>query len=173
MELTLIRHTEVKIEKGTCYGQSDIDVTETFEKEKNRVLKNIHATNTVVISSPLKRCTRLAGFISKNFQTDNRIMELHFGNWEMQKWDEIEDPEIDIWMNNYISYPCPNGESLLDMKTRVESFLTDLKLQDHQKYIIVTHGGVVRLFYHLIKGIELDKIFDIQIQFGEVHCFNI
>jgi len=173
MELVLIRHTQLDIKKGICYGQSEVPVAKSFEKEKDTILKGLDTSNANIISSPLKRCTQLAGCISNNYQTDNRIMELNFGNWEMQKWDDIKDPELDIWMNNYIEYPCPNGESLLDMKTRVSDFYTDIQNQNHQKLIIITHGGVIKLFYHIIQHIELKKIFDIEVSFGEIHSFKI
>lgn len=173
MELILIRHTRVHIEKGTCYGQSDISVADTFIREKDLIINNLDTSNAKIISSPLKRCTKLADHISKDYHTDKRIQEMNFGNWEMQKWDEIKDPRLDIWMNNYIEYRCPNGESLLDMKTRISDFYLNIKQQNHQKLIIITHGGVIRLFYHLIKGVELNKIFDIKVDFGEVHTFKI
>ncbi len=173
MELILIRHTTVKIEKGTCYGQSDLAVTDSFEKEKNIILKNLDIADIKIISSPLKRCTQLANSFLKDFKTDHRIMELNFGNWEMQKWDDINDPELDIWMNNYIHHRCPNGESLLDMKFRIEDFYNEIRSQKHKKLIIITHGGVIRLFYHLIKGVALDRIFDIKVNFGEIHTFKI
>lgn len=173
MELILIRHTKVKIEPGTCYGQSDLAVAESFEVEKNNILKNLDSANTKIITSPLKRCTILANCISKEYTTDKRIMELNFGNWELQKWDEIKDPELDIWMNDYINYCCPKGESLLDMKSRVSNFLDDLKKQNHKKLIIVTHAGVIRLFHHLINEVSLDKIFNIKVDFGKTHTFNV
>ena len=173
MELILIRHTKVAIEKGICYGQSDISVADTFTMEKDLIIQNLDTSNAKIISSPLKRCTKLANYISKDYHTDNRIMELNFGSWEMQKWDDIKDPRLDIWMNNYIEYSCPNGESLLDMKERVSDFYLDIKQLNQQKLIIITHGGVIKLFYHLIKQIELNKIFDIKVDFGEIHSFKI
>ena len=33
MEIYLIRHTTPNIEKGICYGQADLDITETFLEE--------------------------------------------------------------------------------------------------------------------------------------------
>ncbi len=172
MELILIRHTRVNIEKGTCYGQSDLAVADSFKKEKNIILKNLDFTNTKIISSPLKRCVKLADCITKDLKIDHRIMELNFGDWEMQKWDDITDPELDIWMNNYIHHRCPNGESLLDMKIRIQDFYNEIRSQNHKRLIIITHGGVIRLFHHLINGIALDRIFDIKVNFGEIHTFN-
>ena len=33
MDIVLIRHTSVGVEKGTCYGWSDVPVADTFETE--------------------------------------------------------------------------------------------------------------------------------------------
>lgn len=33
MKIYLIRHTTPHIEKGICYGQTDLDVAETFNNE--------------------------------------------------------------------------------------------------------------------------------------------
>ena len=171
MELILVRHTKVAV-KGVCYGFSDVNLADTFEREKDEVLKIVDTKGILVVSSPLSRCTKLASYLSSKFQTDKRIKELNFGDWEMKKWDDLSDPKFDIWMNDYINYKCPNGESLLDMKSRVEDFYKEITSKNYNKVIIVTHGGVIRLFYHLIKGVSLENIFDIKIEYGEVHTFS-
>jgi len=40
-EIYLIRHTTPKVEKGICYGQTDLNLADTFEQEKERILKII------------------------------------------------------------------------------------------------------------------------------------
>lgn len=172
MELILVRHTKVAV-NGVCYGFSDVELNDTFLQEKEEVLKKVDSTNAVVISSPSSRCTKLASFISSDYKTDDSIKELNFGDWEMKRWDDISDPEFDVWMNDYINYRCPNGESLLDMKSRVEVFYNKITSLNYDKVILVTHSGVVRLFHHLLNDIALDKIFDIKIEYGDVHTFNV
>ena len=33
MEVVMIRHTSVNVAKGTCYGWTDVPVSDTFEQE--------------------------------------------------------------------------------------------------------------------------------------------
>ena len=33
MEIILVRHTSVALDKGTCYGWTDVELSETFEQE--------------------------------------------------------------------------------------------------------------------------------------------
>jgi len=172
MELILIRHTRVAT-SGVCYGFSDVDLADTFELEKNIIIEKNEFNNTNVFSSTLSRCTKLASSLSSVYTTDDRIKELNFGDWEMQKWDEITDPRFDAWMKDYVNYRCPNGESLIDMKNRVEEFYNELISSEYSKLVVVTHAGVIRLFHHLINGVTLDKMFDIKIDYGEVIRFKV
>ncbi len=172
MELILVRHTKVGVD-GVCYGFSDVNLADSFEYEKEEVIKKLDFSNSVVISSPSTRCTKLANFISFDYRIDERIKELNFGDWEMKRWDDISDPEFDVWMNDYVNYKCPNGESLLDMKSRVEEFYQELISSKEKKLIIVTHSGVIRLFHHLINNVSLDKIFDFKVEYGGIYTFNI
>ena len=57
--LYLIRHTTPDIAHGICYGQLDINLSESFEYEVNAVLKLLPALD-LVITSPLQRCKKLA-----------------------------------------------------------------------------------------------------------------
>jgi len=171
MEIILVRHTKVAV-KGICYGFSNVKLANTFIHEKDEVIAKIDSTNAVVYSSTLSRCIKLAHHISPDFKTDKRIKELNFGDWELKKWNDLSDPEFNTWMNDYISYRCPNGESLLDMKSRVEAFYKYISSQNYNKVIVVTHGGVIRLFHHLINNVPLDEIFDIKIDYGSIHTFS-
>ncbi|TAG13399.1 MAG: phosphoglycerate mutase, partial [Sphingobacteriia bacterium] len=44
MEIYLIRKKKKKIEKGICYGQSDLDITESFEEELGFIKPHLPAT---------------------------------------------------------------------------------------------------------------------------------
>ena len=103
MNITLIRHTEVSIEKGICYGQSDIELANSFEKEKiviqNKLKPDVF---DITYSSPLKRCKKLAKalFADKEIVYDNRLMELNFGDWEGKHWDDIsKTPQAKAFFN--------------------------------------------------------------------------
>ncbi|MDP3679008.1 MAG: histidine phosphatase family protein, partial [Methylotenera sp.] len=91
MNLHLIRHTSLSIPAGICYGQSDVDVSLDFDIECNVLAKKLALIQfDAVYASPLQRCTKLAHALNLGkTQTDERLKELHFGDWEMQAWDSI------------------------------------------------------------------------------------
>ena len=52
--------TTPAVDKGICYGQTDLDVTESFFEEAEMILRALPPGIVAVYSSPLQRCTRLA-----------------------------------------------------------------------------------------------------------------
>ena len=95
MRIVLIRHTSVDVEKGTCYGQSDVPVAATFveEADATKALLDRLEPFDAVFSSPLTRARLLAAHCGyARPRLDNRLKEMYMGKWEMQRYDEIEDP---------------------------------------------------------------------------------
>lgn len=145
MKLTFIRHTSVEVPKGTCYGQTDVPLRDTFLQEAAEVSARLKGQNfDKVYTSPLSRCTLLAeqcGF--KQAERDNRLMELNFGSWEMQRFDDIKDPRLQTWYDDFLHVRASGGESFEDQRKRVASFLDELRKKTYQRVAIFTHGGVI------------------------------
>lgn len=169
MEIYLIRHTTPAIEKGICYGQSNLDVASTFEEEVSVILKSVSFdTDTIIYSSPLKRCIKLASKFSKNIITDNRLMELNFGDWELLKWDNLPKKASTIWMNNFVTAATPNGEAYIDLAKRANEVFTEITSTSAKKVIITTHAGVIRSILSKLNNIHLKDSFDIDVAYGQV-----
>ena len=149
MGIFMIRHTSVDVPQGICYGQTDVPVKPSFEEEAEIVKQNLakHSFEKVY-TSPLSRCTKLATYCGyPDAQHDNRLKEMHMGDWEMKMFDEITDPQIQEWYNDYLKVPTLNGESYQDLYARVSSFLSELKATEktlgYNKIAIFAHGGVL------------------------------
>lgn len=169
MEIYLIRHTTPEIEKGICYGQADLDVASTFESEVAKILNSVNFTEeTRIYSSPLKRCTKLAHTFSKNIITDDRLMELNFGDWELLKWNDLPEKESSLWMNNFVNESTPNGEAYLDLAKRSNEVFNEVTSTSAKRIIITTHAGVIRSIISKIKNIHLKDSFDIKVEYGQV-----
>jgi alpha-ribazole phosphatase len=145
MEIYLVRHTTPDIAKGVCYGQSDIDVTETFLQEASIIQQLLPATIAAVYSSPLQRCKKLAAYLYPNheIQQHDNLMEINCGHWEMKLWDDIPAEEITPWMNDFINVCIPGGESYVDLYARVNKTFAQIQ-QEARPLVIVAHGGVIR-----------------------------
>ena len=146
MEVILVRHTSVDVPKGMCYGQSDVPVRDTFEEEAEatRRLLAPYQPFDDVYASPLTRARKLAAYCGyPQPRLDNRLKEMHMGEWEMQMYDEIQDVRLDDWYRDYMHLPTPGGESFPELYQRVATFLDELKTKDYQRVAIFAHGGVL------------------------------
>lgn len=146
MQVVLIRHTSVAVPRGTCYGQTDVPVSDTFEQEAEQTLRNLQPflPFDAVYSSPLTRARKLAAYCGYPTPTvDTRLMEMNMGQWEMQLYDEIQDPHLQAWYQDYMHLPTTGGEAFPDLRARVASFLDQLRQQEYERVAIFAHGGVL------------------------------
>ncbi|NJB83945.1 alpha-ribazole phosphatase family protein [Wenyingzhuangia aestuarii] len=166
MIVYFIRHTTPNIERGICYGQSDIDVADNFEDEANFLLSKLQYVDTdIVISSPLQRCTKLASKLNTTYKTSKDLMELDFGDWELREWNTIPDEETSPWMNDFVTVPVPNGESYLDLFARAIDAYKNIQ---NNNTIVVTHSGIIRSVLSHITNTDLNDSFDFKIPYGTI-----
>lgn len=171
MRITFIRHTSVATEPGVCYGQSDVDVSDTFVSEAQKLYANLQQHSfDAVYCSPLLRCRKLASFCGFPYPTvDNRLMELYFGDWEMKSWNSINDPQLQHWFDNWITETPTQGESFQSMLNRVEEFWEELKGLPYQHVAIFTHAGVIRAAGVINHQFVAAKAFEFKIEYGDFY----
>ena len=172
MKIYLIRHTQPDIDKGICYGSTDLDVAATFPEEAaavKAVLPEI-TNQTKIFSSPLQRCAKLAQFIAENHAVtiEQRLTEISFGDWEMQPWRSFGKETLIKWKDNFVHTPSPNGEAFQSVYDRATSLYEEVIQMDADQVFLVNHSGVIRAFLCHLKGIPLSNAFDDQFGFGVV-----
>lgn len=170
----LIRHTKPLISTGICYGQSDLDISDSFMDEVGVIRSKLLIDDSfTLISSPLQRCKKLAVTLcpNKEILLEDRLKELNFGDWENLPWDKIPAEELKEWSANYVENAPPQGESFQGLSNRVLEFWNTLDLIN-TNYMITAHDGVLRvLLAHLLET-PLNKAFTLKINYGEVLKIN-
>ncbi|MGE8552842.1 MAG: alpha-ribazole phosphatase family protein [Chryseobacterium jejuense] len=166
MEIHLIRHTAVDNPENLCYGFAEMPLRKEYPEDFKNL--NLDDNFDLVISSPAQRCRLLAEHFTLNYATDERLREMNFGNWELKKWAEIPEEEINPWYKDFINVKASGGENLIEMQTRVLSFWNELVIKkDREKILIIAHAGVIRLILQLILQFPLENMFNIQIDYGK------
>jgi alpha-ribazole phosphatase len=162
MEIYLVRHTAPLVDKGICYGQSDLDVTGSFLEEAEIIQQHLPENIAMVYSSPLQRCTKLATHLFPNHtvQLDDQLMEINCGVWEMKRWDDIPKEEINPWMDDFVNVRIPGGESYVDLFERVTSSY-NMVHQQRKPSVIVAHGGVIRSILSYVTNTPLKESFKV------------
>ncbi|WP_158563236.1 alpha-ribazole phosphatase family protein [Chitinophaga silvatica] len=168
MEIYLIRHTTPSVDAGFCYGTSDVDVAGSFEEDAARVKGMLTPGQYKVISSPLQRCAKLARYLyGDQFEVDDRLMEMDFGDWEMKPWDDISRNALDRWALNIVFERIPGGETYEELFNRSKEIFEEC-LASGEDTVLVTHNGVIRCILAMVTDTPLVDAFGLNMDFGKI-----
>lgn len=192
VELTLIRHGATQWNREKRYlGHTD----EPLLAEAHDTLRSLgrwllDQSFDLIYSSDLRRCLETleiaAPVLLPKAIRDERLRELHFGEWEGETYATLKDiPLYRAWIDDPRRFTPPQGESWSSMEARMLSFVDTLRLaccstpsvdQTIMKdstsllpstplsVLTVTHGGVIRqLAAMTVAGLDF---WDVQVEPG-------
>jgi alpha-ribazole phosphatase len=166
MDIVLIRHPAVALDAGVCYGHSDVALAADAEVSSSALALKLAKLQVpaprVLISSPLKRCSALAAEIANDFgcvvSHDECLKEMNFGDWETQRWDEIDRALLDDWAANFEHARSHGGESVAQFVERVRAWLNVFgQTRELSPAYVVTHAGVMRVIASLVLDVPLER----------------
>ena len=163
MRITLIRHTSVAVPRGICYGNTDVELADTFPEEAAKVAERLGSRFFArVYTSPLSRCRKLATYCGyPDAIPDDRIIEMNFGEWEMHDFNEIKDPKLQEWFDDYMNVAPTGGESAMHQRNRFIDFIHSLrvKMPDASNVALFTHGGILVHALNIFTGEDYNALF--------------
>jgi broad specificity phosphatase PhoE len=127
--------------------------------------------NYEFVASPLKRTRETMerirtgmGLDPLQYRLEPQLLEVHFGDWQGFTIKEISmmSPELldarhkDKW--NFLP-PGKSAESYALLAVRIEKWLKTVNRQT----VCVTHGGVIRVLFHIVNGIAPKDAAEIEI----------
>ena len=73
MKLFFLRHTSLNVDTDVFYGQTDLDVSTSFDKEVSKIIKklidfNIDTKCIKTFTSPLVRCIKLTKELKQDYE---------------------------------------------------------------------------------------------------------
>ncbi|MBT8155025.1 histidine phosphatase family protein [Epibacterium ulvae] len=106
--------------------------------------------DALVVSSDLSRAVETADAVQgsrKRLPHDQRLREMHFGDWELRTWSELEESCPDhiraFWKTPGDVRP-PNGESWNQLSARVDRIFDELAVQyAGANILVVGHFGQI------------------------------
>jgi probable phosphoglycerate mutase len=116
--------------------------------------------NLPFVSSPLVRCRETieimretVGLERSTYATDDRLKEIHFGEWQGLHWHEVANRDRRLFATRAarpFSWRPPGGESYADLTCRTSEWLSEI---EHDT-VCVSHGGVSRALRGHILGLQ-------------------
>jgi broad specificity phosphatase PhoE len=149
--LLFVRHgsTEWTAAPSRYQGRTDVPLSAYGRGEAEQLAHRLRTIKLdAIYSSPLRRTRETAlalaaGRRPVRFETDGRIIELSYGEWEGKRHAEVQRDEpaaLTAWTAGIT--PPPGGESRFSLMQRVSAFLNDV--DGEGTVAVVTHKEVIR-----------------------------
>ena len=159
MKLWLVRHAQVLLPPGICYGATDVAADAAATLSAVQALAAELPQGLPLWVSPLQRCEQLAqalqglrpDLVYKT--TEPRLAEMDFGHWEGQAWSAIPQSALDAWVADFAHHRFGGGESVAEVMQRV-ALAWDATRQVGQNAVWITHAGVIRAASLLHQGVR-------------------
>ncbi len=184
MQLHLIRHPRPAVEPGICYGQTDLGLAESPAAVAER-LRPLLPESFALHASPLARARLLAESLGRP-RLDERLKEIHFGDWEGRSFTDIGSA-IDDWAADPLGFRPPGGESPREMATRVLQWLAEHGLTPRtpdaaglraspplpDALVVVAHGGPLRAIAGHLLGMPPERWIGLDFGCGQVTRIDV
>lgn len=154
----LVRHGEsennvLNIESSHLKNKDQFGLTENGKKYTQKEAQK-YKNFDHIFSSPFRRAYETAEIFAQASHCkviqDERIREVDVGDFELQDYEIVDQ----FYRDNPDNIPCPNGESLEEVKVRSLNFFEEInKKYKDKKILIVSHGyNVHQILKHIVKG---------------------
>ncbi len=165
MKLIFVRHG--KDDDRYRGGWSKLDLIPEGMEQAKQLAKHLKDNNDTykivhIVSSDLTRTLTTANIISSELglpiQEEFQIRETNNGDLAGM----LNDTALEQYPGLYFSSlemdeAYPNGESPNDFYLRIKKWFSEFSSNCRNmkgNILVVTHGGVINIIYHLVKGIE-------------------
>lgn len=157
MQILLLRHAQTGYnEKKLINGQFDEPLSDAGRAQLPTIASLVKTTEfDVIYSSPLVRAFDTANAVAElhaaRIIVDGRLTEANCGSFSGKPWDStipiLGQASSALFSSGIYDFTDFGGESSVQVRARVESFISDVLSKPDETPLIVTHGGIIRMFY--------------------------
>jgi broad specificity phosphatase PhoE len=175
----LIRHGETAWNTDDRFrGRSDVPLNDTGMAQARSIAKRLADYKIAgVYSSPLPRAVQTALPLAQSHKLEIEesadLLDVDYGAWEGMARENIRATYHDLhetWVKTPGRVKFPGGESLKEVRLRVENLLSDL-LEDHfgETVALVSHRVTCHVALCVALGLPNDSIWHLR---QDVGCIN-
>ena len=164
----LVRHGQTEFNaQGRLQGHVDSPLTDQGVAQAQafgRTLAGLlrRASTWRIVSSPLGRARATADHISQalgtsDIQTDPRLTELSWGNWDGRLRSELQAEHPDAFNASGWAFRTPMGETFDSASARMQQWLESLQPEPDRRVIAVSHGIAGRVLRGVYAGLSREE----------------
>ncbi|OOR93422.1 hypothetical protein B0181_00305 [Moraxella caviae] len=165
------------------FAQMHSTFSQAWRAEQSQTQTQTQTPWQAIITSPLSRCLDFAKVQSVAHDLPlfviDELQEIDFGDWEgcatAELYAKFPDELATYWQAPQ-DYTPPNAESVLAFRVRVgralERVASVCRTHEFERVCVVSHGGVIKMLYHLAQQACLEKLLGVPVALGELHSFD-
>ncbi|MBX3596944.1 MAG: histidine phosphatase family protein [Rhizobiaceae bacterium] len=171
--------------EGRFQGQNEVDLNSTGRKQADRNGKLLHELigspdDFDFVASPMRRTVetmqriRAAMDLDPDaFRTDDRLVEVHFGDWQGHRLADLKRLAPDVFQKRRLDKwntvpPGLGAESYQMLLSRMKPWFDELNRQT----VCVAHGGTLRAVFRLAGGLDESEAAHLAIPQDQVLRFS-
>lgn len=149
--LILLRHAEPVTPASVALGHTDVELSAAGRAQAQALVETWQGPRPQqILCSDLRRARETlepllrAWGVSARY--DARLREMHFGEWECRRFDELaeSDPKrLAHWYARWQTEPAPGGESFAELRVRVRALLAEAQTGP-APLLLCAHAGSLR-----------------------------
>lgn len=165
MKLYITRHSKtIWNQEHRLQGWLDSSLTLQGKQDALALKKRLQEmTIDVCYSSPIGRAKQTTNLLFENTKIiyDNRLKEMNFGDYEGKYVKDLLKKEdyYNLWHHPYDTLHLPNGETLLEVRQRVQACIQDIyQAHPHDTVFLTIHGMLFIILRSIIENVEIKDI---------------
>ena len=171
MQIYVVRHGDTEWNREEIFrGTKDVPLNEVGKKQAEKVGRFFIDKDIVkIVSSPLTRARQTAEAISKvtnmPVQRLDEFTDMNFGIWEGHSLKEVKrvyPDEFGIWRHTPHKLRVTNGETLFQVRKRMEKGFEKVGLGERGNIVIVAHRVLCKLIVLHALNIPNSHFWDIK-----------
>ncbi len=181
MELILVRHGETEYNRADLFrGRVDLPLNERGRLQAEAAGRRLSGLSFEgFYSSPLLRAVETAQHIAAPHRgkvtTLDEFIDVDYGLWSGKGVEEIREAwpeEFRLWVEDPGKVIFPGGESLTEVRVRLERGLDELKSKHRGRVLLVGHKVVNRLLLCIILGLDTSGFWKLEQDNGAINTIR-
>jgi len=182
-KLFLVRHGQTDLNRDKRFrGMTDAPLNQAGREEVSGAARVLEREGLQAIyTSPLPRTIETSRIISDvtgcPVEPDDRFIDIDYGSWQGLTVEEVERKfgaeQMDKWVLDPGSFEFPGGDSMAEVRNRVEPALTAVVEKGNPgSVLVVSHLAVLKVCFLALMNLGFDQFWKIVIDNGSVSRFE-
>jgi broad specificity phosphatase PhoE len=175
----LLRHGEIPGSRPRRFvGQRDLSLTPRGRAQAAWWRDQLAEVEfETVFASDLSRCRQTAEIITggREFQVTPALREISLGQWEEMLVEQVREDfpgEYEKRGSDIAKHRPAGGESFADLAARAVPALEEISAGVNGDALVVAHAGVNRVILCHALGLELDRLFNIELNYCSLNLLE-